>query len=200
MRQEVLALLSKMGPPLPLETSQARCRDCGAEGDPRLLPSHCHMEARWVHRGATETHHPGLQEDFHSPGTAHLHCSENGEEGRLRRRWFTRLVPFGKLGKKRYTCCNRREGKPSCREVRLCCRKAVSLVSPGCKARHQCCGTEVSTTATGCRARWACCGLEVQGQGCRSGISTNITGILLMKRGMTIHVFSAQARVCEVPR
>lgn len=171
IKEEILGLLAKLDSPKQLVLKPASCLDCGAKGDPRLLSPWCHMSPQFVHTLDTEAHHPGEQEKFHLDMKLMLHMTETGEKGRPRRRWFTRIVPWGPLSKKRYSCCYRRENKAPCREVWACCQSLVKGGSSGCLRRYQCCQTRVSPTATGCQSRWVCCKKELSAIGCRKECS-----------------------------
>ena len=163
--QEVAALLraelARLGPPVQVVFRASRCRDCGAEGDPRLLPPHCHLEEQLVHGGGVEQHHPGEQEAFH-PSSHSL----QEHPGRLRKKWFSNLL-CGTWRRPRYSCCRRRRGKEGCRRRWACCRRDWREGSPwGCQTRFTCCQAATSCAGAGCRPRYSCCGAAVTAAGC----------------------------------
>lgn len=151
--------LAGLGPPIQVVFNTARCADCGAVGDPRLLPRHCHMEAALVHPGRLENFHPGRVESFH-PSQQQL----REHPGRLQRAWYSNLL-CGSLRKPRHTCCHRRAGKEGCQERWACCRRDWTDPA-GCSTRFSCCGAAPALSPAGCATRHLCCLARPQQPGC----------------------------------
>ena len=65
MRETLAGHLGSLGPPVQVVWHTVRCQACGARGDRRLLPRHCHMEAELRHPGTLQQRHPGQLQPHH---------------------------------------------------------------------------------------------------------------------------------------
>ena len=161
VRELLSVALSKCGDPLSLVFRDCRCMDCGAEGDPRLMPLFCHMESHHVHPSSVRVVHPKPIESFH-PNDVQI--AEH--DGVLRRPWYGHACLKRRV-RKRYTCCQKKHGKPGCQVKWACCRRSVEEEDNGCRRRFGCCLEDPDISiSNGCEARFICCGRKTEYQGC----------------------------------
>ena len=69
VRDVIFGTISTLGKPIQVVFMNHRCLDCGETGDSRLMPTHCHMEAIYVHPGNIVQYHPGRIERHHDSST-----------------------------------------------------------------------------------------------------------------------------------
>jgi len=151
-----------------------RCRDCGAIGDPRLLPKFCHMRKTLVHKVRDpEVVHPEDLVSFHPeeiPIKTH--------PGRVDRAPWYRDVRRKRI----YSCCSGSLTASGCVLKWKCCGQQHKLAnknpassdassgpSLGCRKKYPCCGAEVSLSGelpVGCETLFPCCGRNRNQNGC----------------------------------
>ena len=116
VREEFRNIFEDIGEPVKIVFNDKRCLDCGAIGDPRLLPKFCHMKRAKVHRVRhPKLVHPLEVESFHPediPIKTHPGYMHNSP-------WYKSLRK-----KQIYSCCG---GK---------------LTSSGCALKWKCCGQQ----------------------------------------------------------
>lgn len=159
IRETFKYMLDGVGDPIKIVFNDKRCLDCGAIGDPRLLPKFCHLKKMLVHRVKDAEHvHPMAISSFHPeeipikthPGYMH------------RSPWYKSIKR-----KQIYSCCGGKLTSSGCALKWKCCGQQHKINKPnqdsinpslGCRKRYTCCNQDVENAAMGCEQLYSCCG------------------------------------------
>jgi len=165
VRTAVAEAVAAIGDPIKVVFKNHKCLDCGATGDVRLMPIHCHMEPVLTHPGSLIQYHPRPLEKFHDSSTV-LREHPKG----LYRPWYSLDLFICKIGGERHLCCGALANQVGCQLIRSCCKRnfvpgddAVS----GCKERFQCCKIGLASRVAGCKSKYDCCDSKAKAKGCK---------------------------------